>query len=127
MYIKSFLVIVTIILFNISFAQDGKRYSELINEAWKLYEGKEYLKSGQKYSEAFVASGNKGSLDDRYNAACSWALANQPDSSFIQLFKIAKSGYYTDLVHITTDSDLNSLHTDERWPEVIPIKFQNDL
>ncbi|MFC2101712.1 DUF6624 domain-containing protein [Bacteroidota bacterium] len=115
------LTILGFVILNCSFGQGLEEYSRLINEAWNLYEGKEYLKSGQKYSEAFVAYGNQGTLDDRYNAACSWALANKPDSSFIQLFKIAESGYYTDFGHITADSDLNSLHTDERWNKVIGI------
>jgi hypothetical protein len=97
----------------------------LIHEAWKLYESEEYLKSGQKYAEAFVALNNKGMVTDRYNAACSWALANQPDSAFIQLFKIAEKGKYTNLRHITTDTDLNSLYADSRWNKVIEIVTLN--
>lgn len=115
-------VIIILMLFNTySHAQDPNKYAELIKEAWKLYENKEYLKSGQKYSEAFVALGNMGSTNDRYNAACSWALANEKDSSFIQLFKIAEKGKYTNYNHITTDIDLNSLHADERWKQVLEI------
>ncbi len=118
-----FLIILGILIINFSFGQSTETYDELINEAWELYESKEYLKSGLKYSEVFAAYG--GSLEDRYNAACSWALANQPDSSFIQLFKIVELGNFTDLNHITTDSDLNSLHADERWNEVIGIVKSN--
>lgn len=119
----TFLIILEILVINISLGQYRDNYSELINEAWRLYEEKEYLKSGQKYSEAFTAYG--GTLEDRYNAACSWALANQPDSSFIQLFKIAEKGNFTDLRYIMADSDLNSLHTDERWNKVIDIIKSN--
>ncbi len=118
-------MILGIIIINVSFGQNRIEYSELVSEAWKLYESKEYLKSGQKYSEAFVINGNKGSLEDRYDAACSWSLANQPDSSFIHLFKISELGNFTDLKHITTDTDLNSLHADERWKEVIGIVKSN--
>ena len=82
------------------------------------------MKSANKYSEAFVV-GEGGTLDDIYNAACSWALANKPDSSFAKLFVIAESGYFTELEHLTTDSDLNSLHADERWSEVIAIVKSN--
>ena len=110
-----------ILSINISFGQNRNEYSELVSEAWELYKNKEYLKSGLKYSEAFVAFGNTGYLEDRYDAACSWALANRPDSSFIQLFKISEDGNFSDLQHITTDSDLNSLHGDERWSIVIDI------
>ena len=119
------LTLLGLVIFNCSFAQSSEKYLELIDEAWELYEDKKYLKSGQKYSETFVANRNKGGLDDRYNAACSWALANQPDSSFIQLFKISELGNFTNIEHITNDSDLNSLHADERWNEVIDIIKSN--
>lgn len=112
-------------IFNFTFCQDGEKYSELIKEAWDLYESKEYISSGQKYNEAFIVFGGKGYVDDRYNAACSWALANEIDSAFIQLFKIAHNGNYTNLSHITTDSDLYSLHKDERWSNVIEIVKSN--
>jgi len=97
-------------------------YAELIKEASALYQSREYLKSAQKYAEAFIAlEGKEMSCCDRYNAACSYALANEIDSAFVQLFKIANSGSYTNLGHINTDTDLNSLHKDKRWTEVIDI------
>jgi len=113
------LTILGFLIFSYSFGQDREKYSELINEAWKLYESKEFQKSGEKYSEAFTALGDKVSTNDRYNAACSWALANQTDSAFVQLFKIAKNGNYTNLGHIKSDTDLNLLHIDNRWNEII--------
>ncbi len=121
----TFLTIFNLLAFNFAIGQDHVKYSELIQEAWSLYESKNYLQSGQKYSEAFVALDGKGMVNDKYNAACSWALANQADSSFIQLFRIAEKGNYANLGHITTDPDLNSLHSDERWSEVIEIVKAN--
>jgi|GEM_PF-4323029 hypothetical protein len=56
---RTFLTIAGILIFSCTFGQDSKKYSELINEAWKLYESREYLKSGQKYAEAFEALGDK--------------------------------------------------------------------
>lgn len=118
---KTILFIIVLLIFNLSFGQDRKKYSELINKAWNLYQIKEFLKSGQKYSEAFIVLGNEVMVDDRYNAACSWALANQTDSAFVQLYKIAKNGNYINLSHITIDNDLKLLHSDSRWNEVIEI------
>lgn len=69
-------------MIHVVFCQNTREYTRLINEAYTLYQNKEYLKSGNKYTEAFIANGNKGTLYDRYNAACSWALANKPDSAF---------------------------------------------
>ena len=112
-------------VFNCTFGQNQEKYAELTKEAWKLYEEKEYLISAQKYAEAFIALGGKGIVNDRYNAACSWALANEADSAFVQLFKIAQNGNYTNLGHITTDADLNILHNDKRWGDVIEIVKSN--
>lgn len=113
------LTILSLFVFKFTFGQDREKYPELIKTAWSLYESKNYLKSGEKYSEAFVALGREGIVNDRYNAACSWALANKPDSAFVQLFQVAENGNYTNYGHITTDTDLNSLHSDERWTKVI--------
>lgn len=105
--------------------QDQQKYSELTAVAWGLYEQGLYLGSAKAYSEAFEALGGKGFVNDRYNAACSWALAGEVDSAFVQLFKIANNGNYTNYGHITTDKDLNSLHEDPRWPEVTEIIRKN--
>lgn len=118
------ITIITILgffIFNHSFGQVKEKYSELINKAWELYENKKYQESGETYSEAFTVFGNNIMMNDRYDAACSWALADQQDSSFKQLNIIAKEGNFTNLGHITTDTDLSSLHSDERWNKVIEI------
>lgn len=115
----SILAILGLLIFNISFGQDREKYSELIKEAWNLYETKDYKHSAEKYSEAFVALGNKGNISDRYNAACSWALAKEIDSSFVQLFRIAEKGNYSNYGHITTDTDLDILHSDKRWSKIL--------
>ena len=118
-------VLLSILSFNFADGQDREKYSMLIREAWGLYKTKDFLESGLKYSEAFGALGGQGKVNDRYNAACSWALANQSDSAFFQLFEIAEKGDYSNLGHITTDSDLSSLHKDQRWSKVIGIVKSN--
>jgi hypothetical protein len=105
--------------FPVCYAQQEKDYDSLVNQAFGFYEIKEYKASAEKYAEAFAAFGGKAYPADRYNAACSWALAGTPDSAFVQLLKIANDGSYANLDHITSDSDLNSLHKDKRWKKVI--------
>jgi len=116
---KSILAILGLLIFNLSFGQNREKYTELIKEAWNLYQTKDYKQSAEKYSEAFSALGDKGNISDRYNAACSWALAKEIDSSFVQLFRIAEKGNYSNYEHITTDTDLDILHSDKRWSEVL--------
>ena len=112
---------------NWAFGQDREKYAKLIKEAEGLYDNSDYLTSAKKYADAFVALGNKGMVTDRYNAACSWALANQTDSAFVQLFKIAKKGNYTNYNHLVADSDLKSLYEDDRWEKVkVLVKANKD-
>jgi len=107
------------------FAQDAARYQALVKEAYSLYEKKEYKASAGRYSAAFEELGWKGQANDRHNAACSWALAGQPDSAFFNLYRIAEKMDYSNLPHITTDSDLNSLHNDARWEPLIALVNAN--
>jgi hypothetical protein len=114
-----------LLLFTAAIGQDRDKYAELTEKAWSLYESKNYLASGETYAQAFVALGGSGVVTDRYNAACSWALANEPDSAFVQLFKIAEKGNYANYNHITNDTDLKPLHQDIRWVEVIALVKAN--
>ncbi len=96
-------------------AQD---YSALSKQAWKAYEAKDFLTSATLYNQAFRENGDRGTTSDRYNAACSWALANKVDSSFYQLTRIAEKGNYTNYDHLISDSDLSSLYNDPRWEDL---------
>lgn len=107
-----------------SFGQNGK-YSVLVKKADFLYNIKEFKSSALTYTAAFRANGWTGTPNDRYNAACSWALANNLDSAFFQLNRIATRAKYMNYGHITTDSDLNSLHNDKRWKPLLEIIKQN--
>ena len=117
------LFIITIIISLNVTAQD--QYKALIHQADSLYAVNQYKESAKKYSAAFSSFGGKGYYSDRYNAACSWALANESDSAFVQLFKVVKKGNYLDYDHIIVDEDLKSLYTDERWSEVVAIVKAN--
>ncbi|MBK8640731.1 MAG: hypothetical protein IPN15_00510 [Saprospiraceae bacterium] len=102
-----------------------QEYFDLVKKADSLYNAKDFRSSANKYSDAFKANGWKGLSNDRYNAACSWALAAVPDSAFFQLDRIATKSNYTNYGHITTDPDLNSLHNDNRWKPLIEKIKQN--
>lgn len=104
---------------------DRVKYADFIKEAWKLYETKEYTKSAQKYKEAFEQLGGKAIPSDRYNASCSYALAKNKETAFYHLFKLAKNSKYSNLGHITTDSDLDFIHNDTRWKELIALVKTN--
>lgn len=100
-------------------------YYNLVKKADSLHNTKDFKASALTYSEAFKANGWKAVSNDRYNAACSWALANNSDSSFFQLNRIATKANYINYGYITTDPDLNSLHEDLRWKPLLEIIKQN--
>jgi hypothetical protein len=103
-----------------SFGQNAE-YTSLVKIADSLYKTRNYKLSASTYSAAFKVNGWRGMTDDRYNAACSWALANNADSSFFQLNRIATKASYMNYGHINTDPDLNSLHNDNRWKPLLDL------
>lgn len=123
---KSLLTLLFAILITVAFGQQMPTgYAEFVKQAEILYKAKDYKNSAAAYSKAFEANGWKGFSDDRYNAACSWALAEVPDSAFFQLNRIATRANYTNYEHITTDKDLKSLQDDKRWPLLLELIKRN--
>ncbi len=99
---KQFLSLLSLMLiFTTISSGQNELYKQHAKAADSLYNAKDYKKSAMTYSEAFKAIGWKGTSNDRYNAACSWALAGVPDSAFFQLDRIATKSNYTNLAHIT--------------------------
>ena len=127
MKIRILTIVIGLLIFNISFGQNQEKYPEFVKEAWKLYESKEYKKSADKYKEAFDQLEGKAYPNDRYNAACSYALAGDIENSFYHLFRLAENPKtkYKNYGHITTDTDLDILHKDRRWEKLIAIVKSN--
>ena len=116
----------TLLCVNTILAQDiPKEYFKLIHKADSLYDIHDYKNSAFTYSSAFKANGWKAMPNDRYNAACTWTLANYPDSAFFNLDRIAKKAGYQNYDHIIKDTDLNSLHNDKRWNPILELVKQN--
>ena len=123
---NSILLLLLVIITNFSFGQDiPQEYSTLIRKAFSLYSLKDYKNSALTYSAAFKANGWKAKSSDRYNAACSWALAEKPDSAFFQLEKIASELNYSNYGHLITDPDLKSLYLDKRWESLLVMVKKN--
>jgi pimeloyl-ACP methyl ester carboxylesterase len=116
------LVIFTVSLFG---QHNNQKYSALIRTADSLYNAKDFKNSAYAYSNAFKANGGKATLNERYNAACSWALANYPDSALYNLNYIVTFKNYTNSGHIKSDPDLISLHNDSRWKALLEAVHAN--
>lgn len=122
---KQILILLTFTLCStLSFGQT-QQYFNLVKKADSLYQAKDYRNSAFTYSEAFSINGWKGLIDDRYNAACAWALANYPDSAFFNLERIALKANYSDYEHLASDTDLKSLYPDKRWKSLLELVKAN--
>ncbi len=117
---RNLLLIVTILKFNLGISQMviPKVYFELIKRGDSLYLEKEYIKSALTYSEAFRSNNGMGIGKDLYKSACSWALANYPDSSFRKLDKLS-NGTFLDYNQVAANTDLLPLHNDIRWEPLL--------
>lgn len=102
-----------------STAQTDSLYSANTKKALDLYYKKDYSNSAKAFSHAFALNGGNGTETDRYNAACSWALAGNSDSAFHYLFDAVEKNHYYDYNHITIDEDLISIHADKRWKPLL--------
>jgi len=102
-----------------------RKYDFLIRKADSLYQVKDFKNSAFAFSDAFKTPESKITINHRYNAACSWALASYPDSAFYQLDYIATKMNYTDYGHIKGDPDFKSLYIDKRWPSIIEMVKAN--
>lgn len=118
-----------------SFGQISEPYKAYVIEADSLYTAGNYQLSATRYKAAFDELDGKAYPNDRYNAACSYALAEDVENAFYHLFYLAENSkiLYRDLNHISTDVDLNILHQDNRWDQLLAIvkgnkqEFEKDL
>ena len=117
---RTSLITLTLICFSIivSVAQKPNQdYSELIQEGWKLCLNKDFVGSAKLYEQAFSIN-EKAPLADRYNGSCIYALAGNKDAAFRHLFSLANRLKWNNYNHLINDSDLNALHSDERWEKL---------
>jgi len=117
-----------IVSFSLSAQVSRQGYPDLIGIADSLYNAKDYKNSALAFSGAFRANGWKATSREHYNAACSWALANNADSAFFHLNYIATQMNYKDYGHIKGDPDFKSLYGDQRWQSLITlVKANKDI
>lgn len=89
---------------------------DLVKEGKAAYNKNEYVRSAKLYQEA-IAKGAR-EADVIYDAVCSTALSGDKETAFQLLDKAIAAGF-RNADHLKRDSDLESLHSDPRWAQVI--------
>lgn len=113
---KKILLIAIVSFFSTHIYVYAQSYQDLISQASKAYQAKNYDTSAKLYAQAFQEK--EGSAGDYYHAACSWALSNQADKALGYLNLSAEKGW-RNLSHLKKDQDLRSLHTLDGWQKVL--------
>jgi hypothetical protein len=101
-------------------------YFKKIEIADSLYHDKEYLRSAQAYSDAFLFNNQGFSTGHRYQAACAWAMAGKLDSAILNLKKELEVGFY-DYDKLKNEKAFSMLHGRKDWPEIKNTVKQNQL
>jgi hypothetical protein len=123
---KALLILTFFCYTTLAFSQAVQQvYTDGTAKAASLFAEKNYRGSAHAYSDAFKTNGWMGTIPDRYNAACAWALAEIPDSAFSQLEKIALRGKFFNYNRLNNEVSLKSLHSDKRWKSLISIIKEN--
>lgn len=102
--------IVCILISLSSLAQ--KDVETIYQNAAKLSETKQYAQAAKELDKIDWVVLTNGQL---YNSACIYALNNEGQKAMTMLEYLVNQKYYTNHSHISTDTDLASLHAHERW------------
>jgi len=94
-------------------------YFFLIYTPDTLFKAKKYCEAAFAYSDVFGKFENKGSVEARYNAACSYAVCGIQDSAFSQLARLVGKGKYDKYHQLEREKKLHILHCDARWDTII--------
>ena len=97
-------------------ACSAQGYNTLIGRADSLYKAKDYQNSIKVYEQGFKLE--KQNYMHLYNAACSAALAGQKRKALALLDESVQKGW-TNILHLKQDADLQSLHGERQWQEVV--------
>lgn len=110
---------IILLLFNKAQAQERPSIDTIKKEADNEYNSKNYKSATDKYLKVIELSDFKSQKQNAtYNAACCLALQNKIDSAYIFLNKAIEYGFNYKS-HLVSDSDLNNLHNNPKWEDLI--------
>lgn len=86
--------------------------------AMKQYQEGDYTSAATQFQK-FLDASEVPSEHRLYNGACIFALAGKSDRALEVLETLVSVHLYSNLDHVSSDSDLNSLHENPRWAALI--------
>ncbi|HMG13855.1 MAG TPA: hypothetical protein VK590_00340, partial [Saprospiraceae bacterium] len=97
------------------------QYDSLIIIAKKSYNAGNFKMSSIQYHDAFKVFGGKAYPQDRYASAKAWSLAENKDTAFFDLFRLAVKTTYLEYQVLIKEKAFLSLHSDGRWTKLLQV------
>lgn len=118
MFIGSILFLLTATIY---FAQPNTlNINEIYRKAINLYEQKDYKNAAAEFDKLYPEHSAKFTNSNTfYNGACIYSLNNEKQKAFELLKTLVFDKFYSNLNHITNDSDLVNLHNEPQWKTLI--------
>lgn len=120
-----FSVVACMVATTLLHAQLPEAYQQNAKAAMEQYDQKNWKECASLFEAAFATLDGKAVSNDRYNAACCFALGGNTEKAFYHLFYLAEKAEYSNLSHVSQDADLNTLHDDERWEKMLALVAAN--
>ncbi len=116
---KNFLKLIIFLTLPINGCTQKPDIKIIYSEAMAEYKLGDYKSA----SEKFKIITNKNHLDSisstkLYNGACVFSLNQDKESALKVLEYLANNRFYSNIEHITTDSDLNNIHNESKWKSI---------
>lgn len=116
---KNFLKLVIFLILPITGCAQNTDIESLYSEAMKEYELENYKNASEKFQ---IITEKKGldslSTTALYNGACIFALAKQNEKAVRILDYLVSNRFYSNYKHITSDTDLNNIHSEPKWKSI---------
>jgi hypothetical protein len=106
-------------IISVAGAQEARQWAV---KAYQAYGYQEYAKCAQYYGLAIDRGATH--YETFYNAACCFALILDVEQAYADLEEAMDRGYY-DAENLENDSDLEILHGDERWIDIVVLCHKN--
>ncbi len=114
-FAKFYLVAVIFLSFSANVFSQNASLETIYSEAMKAYNAKDYKVSAEKFRLVFQSNAKEITNSMKYNGACVFALVGDREMALNLLNDLVTNGFYSDYGHISTDSDLVSLHDLPGW------------
>lgn len=123
---KNFLKLIVFIILPITGCAQKSNIQTIYSEAIAEYKLGDYKSASEKF-KIIVNENHLDSISSAalYNGACIFSLNQDTGLALEILEHIANKRFYSNIEHITTDTDLNNIHKEAKWKSIIKRVVEN--